>query len=135
VPRTLAIAATLAALVGLAAPASAKAPPVRFAGCLGSAPAFKPTDLILACGDGNASFGVARWSRWTRSGAKALGTAEINDCDPSCVAGHFHSSQAALVLDRPRTCHGARRFTRLRLIFATRPARGQPAPVIYGCGR
>jgi hypothetical protein len=37
------------------------------------------------------------------------------------------------VLDRPRRCHGASRFTRLRLVFATRPARGQPSPVTYGC--
>jgi hypothetical protein len=133
--RLLAIAATLAVLAGLAGPAAAKAPPVRFAGCLASAPAFKPLDVLLACGDGNAAFSVARWTRWTRQSAKALGSAEINDCDPSCVGGHFHSQLAALVLDRPRSCHGARRFTRLRLVFATRPARGQPAPVTYGCRR
>ena len=122
---------TLLAVLGLAAAASAKAPPVTFAGCL--SPAFKPNDVLLACGDGNASFSVTHWSRWTRRGAKAVGSAVINDCEPNCVAGHFHSQLAALTLDRPRACHGRTRFTRLRLVFATRPARGQPAPIAYAC--
>jgi hypothetical protein len=134
VPRPLVIVAALAALLGVAAPAAATPPPVGFAGCLGSAPAVEPHDVLLACGDGTASFSVARWSRWTRSSARALGSAVIDDCEPSCVDGHARSLLAALVLDRPRSCHGARRFTRLRLVFATRPARGQPAPVTYGCG-
>ena len=128
----MAIVAALAVLLVAAGLADAKAP-VLFAGCAGSAPAYEPMDVLLACGDGNAAFVVARWSRWTTRSARALGSAEINDCDPSCVAGHFHSQLAALVLDRPRRCHGSPRFTRLRLVFAARPARGQPAPVTYGC--
>jgi hypothetical protein len=129
--RSLIALATLLAVLGLAATASATAPPVMFAGC--ASPEFKPKDVLLACGDGNASFDVARWSRWTRQSAKAVGTASIDDCQPNCVAGHFHAYLAALILDRPRACHGKRRFTRLRLVFATRPARGQPAPIIYAC--
>ncbi len=126
----IALAMVLAAL-GLASAASAAPPPVTFAGCL--SPEFKPKDVLLACGDGTASFSVARWSRWTRQSAKAVGTAVIDDCEPSCVDGHDHSYLAALILDRPRACHGRRRFTRLRLVFATRPARGQPAPTTYAC--
>jgi hypothetical protein len=132
VRRVLVILGSLVALLGVAGPATAKVAPVTFAGCLERA-SFKPKDVLLACGDGNASFDVASWSRWTRQSAKAVGTALINDCTPNCAAGHFSSALAALILERPRTCHGARRFTRLRLVFATRPRRGQPAPVTYAC--
>lgn len=130
-PRPTIALATLLTVLGLASVASAAPPPVRFAGCL--SPEFKPMDVLLACGDGTASFSVGRWSRWTRQSARAVGTAIIDDCDPNCVAGHFHSHLAALILDRPRTCHGTRRFTRLRLVFATRPARVQPAPTTFAC--
>jgi hypothetical protein len=122
---------TLLAVLGPAAAASAKLPPVTFAGWL--QPAFEPNDVLLACGDGNASFSVTHWSRWTRRGAKAVASAVINDCEPSCVAGHFHCQLAALILARPRACHGRTRLTRLRLVFATRPTRGQPAPITYAC--
>ena len=118
-------------LSACAAPASATTPPVAFAGCLG--PAVRPLDVLLACGDGTASFEVTRWTRWTRRSARAVGTAEIDDCDPSCVAGHMQHLLAWLIVDRPRPCHGGQRFTRLRLVFAQRPARGQPAPVTYAC--
>jgi hypothetical protein len=119
----------LPTLLCAAPAASAAQPPVRFAGCL--KPELEPSDVLLACGDGNASFSVARWSRWTRQSAKAVGWAVIDDCVPNCAAGHFHSQLAALILDRARTCHGARRFT--RLVSATRPAHGRPAPVTYPC--
>ena len=93
----------------------------------------RPAEVILACGDGNAAFEVAAWTSWTARAARATGSAQINDCEPSCVAGHFHAHRAVLLLDRPRACHGASRFTRLKLIFAVRPARGQPSPVPYPC--
>jgi hypothetical protein len=102
-----------------------------FAGCL--QPAFKPKDVLIACGDGNASFSVTRWSRWSRRSARADGAAVINDCKPNCVSGHFGSQLAALISDRPRACRGRPRFSRLRLVFATRPMRGQPAPITYAC--
>ena len=119
------------ALAAFAGTAAAKPVPVAFAGCAG--PTVKPKEVVLACGDGNAAFLVTRWTRWTRTGARAVGTAEINDCNPSCVAGHVNPSFAALVLERPRPCHGRLRFTRLRLVFAEPPARGQPAAVSYPC--
>jgi hypothetical protein len=127
-PKVLATALLVSAC---AATASAKTPPVAFAGCLG--PSVRPMDVLLACGDGTESFEVTRWTRWTRRSARAVGSAAIDDCDPSCVAGHTHSFLATLTLDRPRACHGRLRFTRLRIVFAQRPVRGQPAPVTYSC--
>ena len=126
--RLLIGAVVLSTLGGSAA---AKALPVTFAGCGG--PLVKPKEVLLACGDGNAAFLVTRWTRWTRVSARAVGFAQINDCNPSCVAGHVNPYLAALVLDRPRACHGRQRFSRLRLVFAETPRGGQPKAMAYAC--
>jgi hypothetical protein len=92
-------------------------------------------EILLACGDGTESFRVSRWTRWTRHSARAVGTAEINDCTPSCVDGHVHDYRAVVLLDRPRACSGRVLFTRLRLVFTRRPGGGQPVGSLSLCGR
>ena len=130
--RRLALTIGSALLVlGAAAPALAKPPPVAFSDCLG--PSVKPEDVLLACGDGTESFHAARWTRWTRLGARAVGMAQINDCTPSCVDGHDHTYRAVLLLDRPRACGGRRLFTRVRLVLTGPPGGGQPVGSIVMC--
>jgi hypothetical protein len=102
--------------LGTAAPVFAKPPPVAFSDCLG--PSVRPQDVVLACGDGTESFHAVRWTRWTRLGARAVGTAQIDDCTPSCADGHDHTYPAVLLLDRPRACGGRRLFTRVRLVLS-----------------
>jgi hypothetical protein len=114
--------------------APARPPPVAFTECL-PPPAVRPAEILLACGDGTESFSVTRWMRWTRRSARAVGTAEINDCTPSCVAGRVHAYRAAVVLDRPQTCGGRVLFTRLHLVLARRPGGGQPAGSLVLCRR
>jgi hypothetical protein len=125
---------TLLLVLGGAPAASAKRPPVAFSDCL-PPPVVKPTELLLACGDGTESFTVSRWTRWNRTGARAVGTAEINDCTPSCVKGHVHRYRGVVLLDRPRGCGGQALFTRLRLRLANRAAGSQPVGVIVMCQR
>jgi hypothetical protein len=130
-------AVTLGALMlmlGAAGAAHARQPPVAYTDCL-RLPEVRPAELVLACGDGTESFSVARWTQWTRRSARAVGTAEINDCTPSCVDGHVHHYRAVVLLDRPRACGGRVQFTRLRLRFTKRPGAGQPVGVITLCPR
>jgi len=113
--------------------ATAKAPPVAYAGCL-PPPVVRPSELLLACGDGTESFTVARWTRWNRRSARAVGTAEVNDCTPSCVAGTVHQYRGAIVLlDRPRRCDGRMLFTRLRLFTRTSTAGASPGGAVMMC--
>ena len=130
--RICAVVAFASLLLPLAAAASR---PARLPGFLGDCQhaRVRPAEVILACGDGSAAFEVVAWTSWTARAARATGTAQINDCEPSCVAGQFHPHRAVLLLYRPRPCHGASRFTRLKRIFAVRPSRGQPSPVAYPC--
>jgi len=92
--------------------------------CSYGVPTLKPVQLVLACGDGAFSVSGLRWSHWTRQDAAGTGAAHLNDCVPSCAAGHFHTYRVALELTRPRTC-GKRRvlqFTRLKWTSVTRSA-------------
>ena len=114
--------------------ATAKAPPVAYAGCL-PPPVVRPSELLLACGDGTQSFTVARWTRWNRRSARAVGTAEVNDCTPSCVAGKLHRYRAIVLLDRPRTCNGRVLFTRLRLFTRTFAGGASPEGAVTMCLR
>jgi hypothetical protein len=124
----------LLAMLGAAGPAPAKPPPVAYTDCL-LLPSVRPAEILLACGDGTESFSVARWTRWTRRSARAVGTAGINDCTPSCVAGHVRHYRAVVLLDRARACGDRVQFTRLRLRFANRPGGGQPMGSITLCPR
>jgi hypothetical protein len=122
----------LALLLGCVADALARPRPVAFVDCL-RLPLVRPAEVVLACGDGTESFEATRWTHWTRRSARAVGTAEINDCTPSCVDGHVHHYRALLLLDRPRACGGRLMFTRGRLVFTTRHAAGQSVGLITLC--
>jgi hypothetical protein len=95
------------AAVALGAPmtvlAGRAASPIVLADCLGK-PHVKPTEIVLACGDGNESVGGITWTGWGSSFAAGLGTAVINDCTPSCVAGRDHSYPVVVLLTGHETC-------------------------------
>ncbi|MEV6946625.1 hypothetical protein AB0N07_32585 [Streptomyces sp. NPDC051172] len=63
-------------------------------------PEVRPTDFILACGDGNSRLAALHWSRWGTHSAKAEGVNVVNDCKPYCAAGRFHSYPVVVRLDR-----------------------------------
>jgi hypothetical protein len=117
----------LAAIVvaSLAASAGAASPPPKLAACVpGSPSAVRPKKIIVACGDANFYFTNLVWSSWNAKQAVASGIANLNDCKPSCAAGHFHTYRATVTLSRPRSCSdGIRAFTRMAWRFpATVPA-------------
>lgn len=114
----------LAALVlVVAAPAAAASRPPAFLGCgaffakSGQKPMVRPRFILIACGDGGLVLNNLRWSSWSNAGARATGEAVVNDCTPSCVAGHFHTYRATVRLARPRACRDRLYFTRLVLTY------------------
>jgi hypothetical protein len=132
--RAVVALGTVLGLLAGAGEAAAAAPPVAYSDCL-PPPVVRPSELLLACGDGTQSFTVARWTRWSRESARAVGTAEINDCTPSCVAGKAHRYRAIVLLDRPRSCGGRRLFTRLRLFTRTSAGGASPVGSLTMCPR
>lgn len=63
-------------------------------------PEVRPTDFILACGDGNSRLASLHWSKWGPGSARAEGVNIVNDCKPYCAAGRFHSYPVVVRLDR-----------------------------------
>jgi hypothetical protein len=79
----------------------------------------RPGQYNLACAGGGAYLSGLHWASWGPSAAFADGFSTINDCVPSCVAGHGHTFPVLVALWRaePRPGHpGQRYFTRLTII-------------------
>ncbi|MER6490037.1 hypothetical protein [Streptomyces griseorubiginosus] len=104
------------------------APPV-LVDCLWH-PRVRPTNFMLACGDGNSRLASLHWTRWDARGARAEGLNWVNDCKPYCAAGHFHAYPVTVRLDRtrpwkkhPQVSH----YSRITLTYpAARPAQFGP---------
>lgn len=86
--------------------------PVTVSNC--GVQATKPTNLTIACGDGNNYLKSLQWTVWSDAIAKASGVEEVNDCNPYCAAGKFHSYPVTVTLDRVQS----NRFMRLRVHYS-----------------
>ena len=87
--------------------------------------AYKPRQIVIACGDGNLYVTRLHWSHWRTGSALGTGTAHANDCTPNCAAGHFHTYRAQIKLSKPATCgNGVRQFTSLRFTYTGRAPSG-----------
>jgi len=117
VSRAPLLAAVLVA-ASAAAAAGATGPP-KLAGCVPGAPStVRPSKIIVACGDANFYFTNLAWSSWNGKQAVAKGIAHLNDCTPTCAAGHFHTYRTTITLSRPRSCSdGVLAFTRMAWQF------------------
>jgi hypothetical protein len=80
---------------------------------------YKPKKIIIACGDGSEYLTGLKWSSWSSTKASGTGTVKLNNCKPSCVAGHFISYPAKVALTRVEHCSAApkTRFSRLTITY------------------
>ncbi|WP_217168169.1 hypothetical protein [Streptomyces sp. AC512_CC834] len=138
---TLCAAAALAVPLGTAsaapsAPAAARTQQTQdpvLTDCAGQ-PQVRPEAYILACGDGNSRLVSMHWYRWDANAAVGRGTNAVNDCDPYCAAGAFHSYPVTVRLDRPRAGEqdtGQRHYTRITLTYTDGRPDGAPRTVTY----
>ncbi|MFF2009546.1 hypothetical protein ACFVWY_10790 [Streptomyces sp. NPDC058195] len=80
----------------------------------------RPGDFLLACGDGNNRLTDIHWSHWGSSSAIGTALDVVNDCQPYCAAGKFHSYPVIVRLDRPeptRAHPDVQQFTRIKLVY------------------
>jgi hypothetical protein len=83
---------------------------------------FQPRTIVVTCADQNFTIRSIRWSSWTTTSATGTGTARVNDCEPNCATGKFHSYRGVTVhLSRPVVCteDGLREFSELTYRFGT----------------
>ncbi|MGC9379849.1 hypothetical protein [Streptomyces sp. MH13] len=97
-------------------------------------PEVRPEAFLLACGDGNSRLVSLHWVRWDTNAAVGRGTNAINDCDPYCAAGTFHSYPVTVRLDQPRPWEkdpGEQHYTRITLTYTDGRPDGFPRVVTY----
>ncbi|MFF7048088.1 hypothetical protein ACFY94_06895 [Streptomyces griseorubiginosus] len=85
-------------------------------------PRVRPTNFMLACGDGNSRLASLHWTRWDARGARAEGVNWVNDCKPYCAAGHFHAYRVTVRLDRSRPWKKQPQVSHYSRITLTYPA-------------
>ncbi len=56
----------------------------------------KPATYVISCADVNSKFTDLHWFGWGNATAYATGTAHWNDCQPTCVAGHWRSEPVTI---------------------------------------
>jgi hypothetical protein len=87
--------------------------------------ASAPAELVLACGDGNYYLTGLQWQAWGKGSASASGTAHLNDCNPYCAAGHFHTYPVRVVATKLGRCGAAVYYARLELTYPGKRPTGQ----------
>ena len=110
--------ASSADAVTTALTASSAAPKFVLLGC-DNAAEVGPAD-ISNCGDGAVGLTRLHWTSWTSHLASGYGTYFLNDCTPTCVAGHFHTYPALVALWGSAAVKGRpseRKYTQMTLIF------------------
>jgi hypothetical protein len=119
-----------------AAPQAARQPaghPVVLVDCFWHG-RVRPTDFVLACGDGNSRLSSLHWSRWDRAAAVARGDNWVNDCEPYCAAGHFHRYPVVVRLDHPQSWKkhpSLRHYAQIHLTYPDGRPAGFPRTVTY----
>jgi hypothetical protein len=96
--------------------------------CLGR-PIVKPTSVTLTCADGNFRIENVQWIGWGESFAAGKGNGILNDCAPSCAAGHFHRYPMLLIVTGRQTCpSGKSAYAKVIYAFIGRSPFPQDAP-------
>ncbi|MEV7612555.1 hypothetical protein [Streptomyces sp. NPDC089799] len=130
-----------AAFATASVPASATGPaqpvqpqrPVVVVDCSGE-PQVRPDDYVLACGDGNNRLVDLKWNHWGAQTATARGIDMVNDCEPNCAGGTFHSYPVEVTLSRPEAWDArpdTHRFTTIRLVYPHSVPTPMPHDVTY----
>jgi hypothetical protein len=141
---TLCAALAVVAVMGTASAAPEKAAPAArgveqrvsdtvLVDCLWK-PRVRPANFLLACGDGNSRLTSLRWSHWYADWALAKGRNVVNDCDPYCAAGTFHSYPVVVRLDRPERWSkhpDLRHYARMTITYPDGRPQGSASMVAY----
>jgi hypothetical protein len=120
----MALAVLPAAQAAPMAPATSK--PVLIDCSPHSSGSVKPHTFTITCADGNDFLAHLTWKHWA-STAGGKGIEYLNNCKPSCVAGHVHKFAALVGLFRVRAIphgHGQRYYTRMDLSYTGKVPHG-----------
>ncbi len=78
----------------------------------------EPSEIVLACGDGNAYLSNLSWSSWDTSGAVGYGSFMLNNCQPTCAGGTFIQRSAMVSLAYPVLTSSGYEFSTITYTYA-----------------
>ena len=107
--RLLVVSALLMALTAMQLPASASTTTFVIAGHC-QHPQMRPASILFACADGGWYARHLHWTKWGPYRAVGHGVFHINDCNPNCAQGTFHTREGSITLSRRHQCPGMRRW-------------------------
>jgi hypothetical protein len=85
-------------------------------------------NIVVSCADGNIYLSGMTWFSWHHKNATGHGNLWLNDCDPSCAAGHMHRYPVHAHLSHAYLDRQHRVFHRAHLRFT---GRKPPLPSYY----
>ncbi|TSA47291.1 MAG: hypothetical protein D4R50_03340 [Actinomycetales bacterium] len=72
---------------------------------------YKPTVILKFCADAGVGIDKIEWTAWSAEGAIGEGIYQINDCEPTCVAGKLHFTDVEIILSKGKTIDGKKALT------------------------
>lgn len=105
-------------------PAAAALPQV--VDCAGGEPQTRPTELILACGDGGIRALDLAWETWDADHAVGSGRVGLNRCVPDCATGGRDYYPATFEATNAQTIEGSPYFTTLNITFTDASPASKP---------
>jgi hypothetical protein len=89
----------------------------------------KPAQVIVYCADANGLFEHLRWSSFGGSTARATGDYSVNDCSPSCAAGHFRTYPVSVTFSHATRCPDGKHDYQVALaVYTSQPNRPSGSP-------
>lgn len=101
--------------------------------CTG-APAVRPRNFDLSCGDGADALARLHWRSWRANRAVARGIQEVNSCAPDCAHGRYARYAVTVILSGSARVAGHprdRRYTLITLRYLGKRPSGV-GPVVSG---
>ena len=82
-------------------------------------PEMRPSQIVFAA-DGNEDVTGLRWTAWGSSVARAVGTNQENDCEPTCAEGSIKGIPAHVTLSKPGRFRGREMYLCYRVYYTVR---------------
>ncbi len=92
-------------------------------------PSYEPTGGIYVSPDGADQWGIDHWFSYGGLTARASGGQSVNNCTPSCVAGHHSSATVTVVFSGRVPCQGKTAYAEMTV---TRTSDASVTPVGSG---
>lgn len=91
-------------------------------------PSEEPSEITIACGDGNFVVADITWDSWGQDEAGGSGTAEVNLCEPNCADGKVGNYISGVTVSDIGDCDGQSAYRKIEIDFQDEAPPGYDDP-------